>query len=111
LRPNNQTNFPLDEKQTLAPFQEKEYQELLRLAEQPMISLQKMKKGSLTMKDVTLVKTLYPSLYNNINQKLMNHIITAKSKNKLIPYTSKMGISLFMGQPMDSTMQYNAILS
>lgn len=110
-RPQNAPVNPLDPMIPTAPYQDYEYKELLKLAEQPLIAIGKIQKGTITHKHVQALQTMYPDLYKGLSQKLTNGMITARSKKQLIPYPTKLGLSVFMGQPLDSTMSWSSIQS
>lgn len=80
-----------------------EYDRMLSIAEQPLVILQHLKNGTLRPKDVQDLKALYPALVPGIIQKLNNHMIDHLSKEKPVPFKLRKGLSLLMGQPMDST--------
>jgi hypothetical protein len=87
-----------------------QYDRAIDLAEQPLLALKSVKNGDLTMQDVQTVKTLYPSWYQSVSQKLMNQVINQDQKGE-IPYQTKLGLSLFLGQPLDSSLMPASILS
>lgn len=110
-RPAEKRPSPLDTPIKPTEGEKSAFNNLLDIAQQPIVVLDKIKNGTLTPVDVNAVKTMYPDLYNRMNQKLMAQVIESQSKDEMIPYTARMGISLFMGQPMDSTMTPSAILA
>lgn len=110
-RPQTTPNMPLDSHIKAAPYQANDYNRLLKLAQQPLMALDMMKKGALNHHDVQALQTMYPKLYQKMVQKLTAEIVNHKDKNKLIPYKTRMGMSLFMGQPLDSTMSQPSIFA
>jgi hypothetical protein len=82
-----------------------------QIAEKPLIVLDKMKNGTLSSTDIKTLSTLYPSLYARMQQKVMGEIVTTQQKDKTIPYKTKMALSLFMGQALDSSLQPASIIS
>lgn len=108
-RPQTTPDMPLDSHIKAAAYQANDYNRLLKLAQQPMMALDMMKKGTLNHHDVQALQTMYPSLYKNMMQKLTNEMVAHKDKGKQIPYKTRMGMSLFMGQPLDTTMTQPSI--
>lgn len=108
-RPTPIQQSPLDTKQQPTPAQQNAYNRILSLANQPMQILHNVKEGSLLPSDIETVKTVYPNLYNRLCDKLSSSMAQAVSDGTPIPYKTKMGISLMLGQPMDSTMAPNSI--
>lgn len=110
-RPQTTPDMPLDSHIKAAPYQANDYNRLLKLAQQPLMALDMMKKGTLNHHDVQAIQTMYPQLYGKMVQKLTAEIVNHKDKGKLIPYKTRMGLSLFVGQPLDSTMSQPSILA
>lgn len=109
LRPNTDKAMPLDAVPKVNKIASSEFNRALDIAEQPLVVLKDLKNGTLTPQDVTHLKVLYPDLYDKMNQHLMNGLITKKADDEPIPYKTKLSLSLFMGQPLDSTMTMLAI--
>lgn len=110
-RPQTTPDMPLDSHIKAAPYQANDYNRLLKLAQQPLMALDMMKKGTLNHHDVQAIQTMYPQLYSKMVQKLTAEIVNHKDKKKLIPYKTRMGLSLFVGQPLDSTMSQPSIFA
>lgn len=108
-RPNDSKQSPLDSEIPPSPKQEHEFNNILSLAEQPYQILDKIKKGTVTVSDITAVKSMYPDLYSRITQKLSQNMTDAVAKGVKIPYATKMGLTLALGQPLDSTLTQPAI--
>lgn len=109
LKPYEQKKYPLDKGFT-DPVAEKNYKRALTIAEQPLILTNEIKKGTLTSQDVRHLKNLYPALYNSMSTQMFEEIVKMKEKDKEIPYVTKMGVSLFLGQPLDSSMSPESIM-
>lgn len=110
-RPQTTPDMPLDSHIKAAPYQANDYNRLLKLAQQPLMALDMMKKGTLNHHDVQAIQTMYPQLYGKMVQKLTSEIVNHKDKSKLIPYKTRMGLSLFVGQPLDTTMTQPSIMA
>lgn len=110
-KPQPKISAPLDPEMPLNAVEKAKYNRLLDLAQQPLLSLQYIADGTITANDVNAMKTMYPDLYNRISSKIMEEAAFAKSKGKLIPYNTKMGISLFVGQGLDTSLTPIGILS
>lgn len=111
LRPNTTPGLPLDTKRIVSPVEKAAFDRALGIAQQPLIVLDRIKKGNITVKDVEAVRTMYPSLYNRLSQKLTNEMTEAINKGDPISYKLRVGMSMFLGQPLDSTMTPQAILA
>lgn len=103
-RPGNVQQNPLDMPIAPSKQQKAEYNDVLSMANKPLTVLNMIKQGTITPKKVATFQSLYPSMYKNLQGKLMKEISDAHNEGKLIPYKTRMGLSLFLNQPMDSTM-------
>jgi hypothetical protein len=111
LRPDTQRMSPLDTKPIVNSEKIAAYNNALNIAEQPMIVLDKIKSGSITPQDITHLRAMYPSLYNQMVSKVSNEMTEHMNKGEAVPYRTRQGLSLFMGQPLDSTMTPQAIMA
>lgn len=103
-RPNTSKRAPLDPETVLSPAAKAQFRQTLTIAQQPLSVLPKIANGQLTSKDVKDMNAMYPDLCRSIQTKLTEQITEAGDKNKAIPYRTRMGLSVFMGQPLDSTL-------
>lgn len=110
-RPDVDRKNPLDSKLKPSTTQKAGYDRVLDIAQQPLIVLNHIKKGTLTSKDVTAMKTLYPDLYNRLNAKITTQIIDSVAKKQNIPYKTRQSLSLFLATPLDSTMIPSSIMA
>jgi hypothetical protein len=111
LRADQDKKAPLDSKPVLSNTQKSQFKNALDIAQQPLIVLDKIKKGNLTAQDITHMNSMYPNLYNQLKQKVTEEMVNHIDKGNTVSYKTKMGLSLFLGQPLDSTMTPNAIQS
>lgn len=111
IRPKTDKPGILDENPKVTPGQKAEYNNALNIAHQPLIVLDKIKMGNITPRDIAHLQNMYPNVYQNLSQKLMDQVIHAQSKGEVIPYKTRIGLSMFMAQPMDSTMNPASILA
>ncbi len=101
----------LDTKPPLSSADKHQWERTLKIAQQPLTVLDHIKSGTLTPKDVVDFRSMFPALYSKVSQELMNGMMDASSKGVIIPYKTRLGASLFLGQAMDSTMTPTAIAS
>lgn len=111
LKPNTTPQGILDEELPASQVQESNYNRALDIAEQPLTILKHIQKGNLIPQDVQTLQNIYPALYNQLSQKLTDQMIDIKSKGGVIPYANRIAMSLFLSQPLDSTMTALAIQS
>lgn len=87
------------------------FNRLLDIAQTPLSLYQKVKDGSITSTDIMALKSMYPKLYERMSDKISMELTNAVDKGTPIPYNTKLGLSLFLGQPVDSTLTPNGIMS
>lgn len=110
-RPVADKQSPLDSDVKISQVQKAAYDRTLDIAQQPLVVLNHIKDGTLVPQDLIALKTIYPGLYNKLNLTLNEQLIEAVNKGEQIPYKTRMSLSLFMGQPLDSTLTPQGILS
>ena len=109
LKPQPTRPSPLDRE--IPPTSDKlaRYNRALDIATNPLVVLNHLKEGTLQATDLQDLKQLYPSYYNNVAQKLANEMQNTHSDEDAIPYQTRMGLSLLLGQAVDSSMQPSSI--
>lgn len=111
LKPSPQKSSPLDREIPPSKQQVTRYQRALLIAEQPALILQYVKNGSLQVSDLQDLNAMYPGLYKQMQTKLSAEMTGNIANKEPIPYKTKMGLSLFLGQPLDSSMMPASIQS
>lgn len=111
LKPKTEPLGPLNAKQVPSKTAEARYQRALQIAEQPMVVMNKIQNGSLTVADVAHLKTMYPALYTSMTSKLTNELVNSMVDEHRIPYKTKLSLSVFMGRPLEASMNPNAIMA
>lgn len=109
LKPKPVQNSPFDTPIEPTPEQEGRYRRALEIAQQPAVVLQHIKDGTIVPSDVQDIKSMYPALYDQLSHKLTSEMIDKHSNEEPIPYKTRLGMSMFLGQPMDSTMNRDSI--
>lgn len=102
---------PLDKEIPPTPAQEARYDRAKTIAIQPSFVLQQVKDGTIIPTDIIDLKSMFPAVYNDMAQKIQANMIDMHDKDKLIPYRTKIGISMFLGQPLDASMSPDSIMS
>lgn len=110
LRPQDAPKAPLDTPKPISKAVQAQYDRALDIANKPLIVLDSVKDGTITSHDVIAMQQMYPQLYQGIKQRLMNHIVEHVSGENTVPYKVRLGLSIFMGQPLDSSMSPQAIM-
>lgn len=111
LRPVETPALPLDKKPPVSPFAKAAYNQALNIAQQPLVVLDKVQQGTITPQDVQALSHMYPDLYKNMVGKINQEMIEAVNKGQVIPYKTKLGLSILTAQPLDSSMTSPSIMS
>jgi gas vesicle protein len=80
------------------------YNRALDLAQQPLLILADIKNGTVTSGDLKHLNAMYPSLALNMAKKLQMEMIDAVHDGLAIPYRTKIGLSLVLNQPLESSL-------
>lgn len=104
LKPHPTQNSPLDRPIPPTKAQEARYQRALTIAQQPAIVMQHVKNGTLQASDIMDLKSIYPGLYRTMADQLSINLTNKREANEIIPHKTRMGLSLFLGQPLDTSM-------
>lgn len=111
LKPQPHIISPLDKPVPPQPVEIARYNRALDIAQQPAIVLQHAKDGTLQASDIADIHNMYPALYQQMQQKLTNEMINRHADAEPIPYRTRIGIALFLGQPVDKTMEPESIIA
>lgn len=111
IKPNEEKENPLDETPEISNAELDSYHRALDIAQQPLLTLQHIKDEQLLPEDIKTMKSIYPSLYGYLNSKIMEELGNHVADGGDIPYAQKLMLSQFLGQPLDSTMTPQALLS
>jgi hypothetical protein len=111
LKPHDQKLSPLDKPVPPSQAQITRYNRALAIAQNPILILDKARNGSIQAQDLQDLNSMYPNYYQQIVKKLSAEMTSKESNGETIPYRTRMGISLLMGQPVDSTMQPMSIMA
>lgn len=111
LKPGQHQGAPMDRPDQPTKMEQSRYNRALDIAHQPAIILQHVKDGTLQQSDLQDLNAMYPALAQVFVQKLTKEMGEARDRGDVIPYKTRLGVSLLMGQPIDSTMQPASIMA
>lgn len=110
-RPQPKIIGPLDRPIPISAAQKNSYYRTLQIAENPLTVLKKIHNGTLHSSDVVDFKNMYPDLYNLLAKKAYNQMNEHIAKDKPVPFKIRKTLSIFAGEPLDSTMRPQSILT
>ncbi len=111
LRPKPKQMNSLNTEVPPTKAEEYRYKSALEIAQNPLIVMDKIKSGALQVNDLQDLASMYPAMYKQMQQKIMGAVVNRKASNEPVPYRTRMSISLFVGQPLDSTMEPMSIIA
>lgn len=109
IRPQGGQAGPLDAVTKPSRIQENLYNRQLALAENPALMLEHVRNGTVAPQDIVTMHTVYPKLTQKLIQKTTEALIDAKSKGARISRKTKIGLSAFLGVPLDFTQSLDAV--
>lgn len=104
IKPKMDKQSPLDPDPVIPKSEQAKYDRQLDIAQNPALVLKHMKEGTLVPQDLVTVQAIYPKYYENISQQLHTFMVDHAEQGKIVPYAQRQTISMFLGQPLDSTM-------
>lgn len=110
LKPQESRRSPLDSPAKPNAMQLAKYNNALSIAQQPLVVLDKLKRGTLTPDDLVALKNINPGAYQRLVTKVGEGMVEKLNKKEIIPYKTRIGLSMFLGQPLDSTLTSQGIL-
>ncbi len=111
IRPTSTKAAPLDKAMPPSAADKDKFNRALDIAQQPLSVLHHVQDGTLQVQDLAHLKAIYPQLYPKIAAKLTEAMSDMVEKGDSIPYKARMSLSLFLSQPMDSTMTPSSIIA
>lgn len=109
--PGISSQLPLDEKPQISKSEISKFASYVEAVENPVSILKQVKSGIINPETMEAVKTVYPKLFQEMQSGVMSAMTSHLSKKNKIPYQTKLSVSYFLGQPLDSSMTGSSILS
>lgn len=110
IRPDTAPKAPLDSRMPANDVQKAQYNRALTTAANPLSILNRIKDSTLTAQDVQTLTAIYPALYKKLTNNIQTGIQEHLESGKTIPYNTRLTLSTFLGQPLDSTLTPQGIL-
>lgn len=109
--PTPQKPAPLDPELPPAKAEITKFNRYANIVDNPVSVLRHVKNGTVLPQDLETLNIVYPTLYNQMKQAVMDNMITTVSKKPAweIPYKTRLGLSMFLGQNLDSSLSPQSI--
>jgi hypothetical protein len=102
---------PFDEEMEPSASEVSAFNRYRNIIEEPTLALDQIADGTLMPETIETLATVYPGLYNQMKAELLNQATTMLGKKEKIPYQTKLMISMFLGQPVETSLSLESILS
>lgn len=104
---------PLDSPITPSNIEIAKFNRAAKLADDPTHIMTHIKNGTIVPDDIEAISTIYPAVYNNMKSAVFEKLTQYASKNGIdsLPYKTRIGLSMFLGQNLDSTFLPHNIMS
>lgn len=103
IKPKIQQPNAMNEPIKPSKMDEAKYNRQLAVMQNPVIVYQGIKDGMLHPDDLQTIQSVYPKLFEKMQNGAMEAIIDAKAQGRAIPYKHRIGLGLLLGQPLDYT--------
>lgn len=111
LKPDLAPTGVLDKPKVASKQQDSDYNQALKLAENPMLLYKRIQTGQLTVKDLQHVNAMYPGLVANMQNKLQKEMMHQMSLGKPINMHTRTSLSLIMAHPLTGGLSPASIQS
>lgn len=91
------------------PVVEKDYDRAIDIANNPLMVLQEVEKGTLKASDVVHFQTMFPEVNDLVQNELSKKISEAQMHKKKPTYKIRQGLSMLMGVPLSSDFKQQNI--
>lgn len=82
-----------------------------RVVENPLVSLEQIRKRTITPETVEALRVVYPKFYEQMKQNLLEKAFDHHANKKSIPFQTRQAIGFFLGQPIEQALQGQSILT
>ena len=111
IRPVTGKVSPLGPERKPSEVEIAKYNRALQIVEQPLMVLNHIKNGSLTSDDLKAISTVYPALYEDMKEKILEKLIDYNQKGIKLDYPVAMSLSLFLGMNLENSTESNHIMA
>lgn len=105
-----QTN-PFEEKYEPSQMELAQFNRYLSIVNKPTSVFDLMKHNLMGPEAVETLSVVYPKLYDHMKDVMLKEMTARLDKKETVPFSVKQQISMFMGQPVDSSLSPQSILA
>lgn len=106
-KPTNE--LPLNAKWEATPSQKAKFNKYYQIVNDPISVLNQVKNGTLSSEAMETLQTVHPDLLQKMRQEVMQNMTSKKISN--LNYSTKITLSKFLGQPLESAMMPQVVMA
>ena len=109
----NNSAGPLEKPLPMSKMQIAQFERYYQTIEGPISVMKNIKDGSIGAEQVETLNAVYPQLYQEMKSHVMDAMLDhVRLMGKgMIPYKTKMGLSAFIGEPLDTSLTPQSIMA
>jgi hypothetical protein len=73
--------------------------------------LKMIKDNTITPADINTLKTVYPDYYVKMCKDILQRVAESNASGESMPYTQRQSLSMFLAEPLDSSMTPSSIMA
>ena len=102
---NQEPRSPMDAPATQTKSRQDKYTRRVQVVIQPMVLMNGIKSGDITREDMAIAEKVHPAFVSRMREKLIAEITSPKFDPSKLTASHKLGLSLFLGTPMVSSLK------
>jgi hypothetical protein len=107
---NSQLN-PFDKGYKPSQTEITKFENYRRIVKDPLHALEQVKNRTISPETIETLNTVFPKLYQEMKTSMLDKYFQQKAKGIHVPYQTKQAISMFLGEPVDSSLFPQAIIA
>lgn len=109
--PQLKSPYPLGEDFTISKADLHVFAERVYTVNNPTVIMDELRAGTIVPAHLEAVATVYPKLYQEMQQSVLTQLNNAVSKKKDIPYKTRNMLSMFLGKDLDASITPQSVLA
>lgn len=81
-----------------------QFQKYNRVVKNPFLALEDLSHDVMSKETTETLTAVYPGLYNQMKVEVMGHVASGLAENIFIPYQKRLALSVFLQEPLDSSL-------
>lgn len=107
----NDHQNPFAEKHQPSESEISKFNRYRQVVENPLVALEQIKDRTLGPETIETLSVVYPKLYDQLKQDILEKAFTVKQKGVTISFQTKQALSNFLGEPLDQSLSPQSILA